>query len=92
MAFVTRLQRRGRRFEPVTAHKTKVQVNVAFQSLQGCEHMFNAARNPTKIQHPKRVCRRSKVYAEAKSNKIQHARNPKNQRGEKLSGWHVALV
>lgn len=34
--------------------------------------MFSAARNPTKIQHAKRVCGRWKAHAERKSNKIQH--------------------
>jgi hypothetical protein len=64
-----RLQRRGRRFEPVTAHNANVQVSGCFQSLLAYEQTFTAERNPTKIQHPNEVCIWKSVAESAKSNK-----------------------
>ena len=65
----SRLQRRGHWFDPSTAHSSKSQVNGLFSSLFGCEHTFNAARNPTKIQHTKSVSSTSAARVDAKSNK-----------------------
>jgi len=70
------LQRRGRRFEPVTAHESNTQVRGCFLSMAGCEHTFSAARNPTKIQHPKSFPSASTIRVGTKSNRIQHWRHP----------------
>ena len=44
------LQRRGRRFEPVTAHKANDLVIGCFRRSSTCERVFERTRNPTKIQ------------------------------------------